>query len=441
MQKRVLAIRGLGAFVAGGALRIASQVSAERVLDELFGCYGRTDQEEEGGGGYHRGGAGDGLRFAIEILQAATAVFVSLGDGAAGCTIEVDVRIWLERFVRKLLVDYPAASRVQRMEVRNALGRCFAGLGAVDRTALNQVLELAADCGMHRAIAKNDDARAWDLINPEGEPDPHLCWVYGKLFTGLIEQRDAAAPAAPLEAERKSEVPRLVYDAFMSKALSMIDTFNLGYKEADPLPGSSNEGSRPVPYCPRDQECLISLAHCLDTCLLKFPELFQSWAIVYFENLIKLSRLCPLVSALYKLITLGLKLAGWKSDSSHGTEDGMELQAGNIAMLMYHRFHLTRFLSPVNRRGRSSRAPQRHEFHSGGINGLHLGRGQCHGPFFGRAALLRPQHGLAVARSARVSDTASPSDGVRAALRTNPPANGRDHHWCTGRVATQESRA
>ena len=332
---QLVAIKGLGAFVGSLGTGVALGPGGEEaahgaVLDALFSCFERADQssvaarEAESVTPTTSVWAGRSsqtvLRLTVELLGAGAAVLESRArarahaDGGAGARpsalsagpVEADIQTRLETLATRLFVDYPSAGGADRVAVAAALSRLFHAL--LPLGALPALLTASGRHGVLRALDRERVALQGVPVydSDTGEPDPRLCWAYSSLWIKLLT--DAPSDTPP------TDVVRAVHDTILGEALAVVHRLDLSYTSPDLEAESSRDGdggaSVATPTNFMDQECLLNLVSFLEATLPRAPRtLFASWASLYFRGLVQLSRARPHVSGLYRLVTLGLRLA------------------------------------------------------------------------------------------------------------------------------------
>jgi hypothetical protein len=171
------------------------------------------------------------------------------------------------------------------------------------------------------------------VFDPEsGAADPRLCWAYALLWSHLLadEACDDASndddgkkfrrPLTATEGLRQknrrrhpeaASVGAVVFSFLLGECLSLVHKLDLSLDSSD----DNDRGGGPVPSNVFNHDLLLNLTAFLEGTLegsalsSASASLFGPWAATYFRGLVSRSKALPEVSALYRLIGLGLRLA------------------------------------------------------------------------------------------------------------------------------------
>ena len=338
---------------AEGAEGAEGEEGAFEALEEAVGSYG--DQQHDQRRGYFD------LRISTLALRS-TAVLVaalhgsphgsphgsSASDGSCDSSSSSNVSEALGRLgrmVEVVLVDFPYASGADRAVIAAALAASFEDLAAMG--ALESVLGRSGRAGVLLAAGRESQARPQSVpvYDPDsGAADPRLCWAYAQLWSSILTRPSANGQATasarvtafcqPLTAaealqrrQRRRAAARasaaaVTFSFLLGEVLSTVAKLDLALADGD----GATTGAV-VPLNVFNHDLLLNLTAFLEATLGTAPApvaaFFRPWAGTFFRCLVGRARDLPEVSALYRLLGLGLRLADTAAVFSDGVGRGV----------------------------------------------------------------------------------------------------------------------
>ncbi|CAM9437887.1 unnamed protein product, partial [Discosporangium mesarthrocarpum] len=224
----------------------------------------------------------------------------------------------LEGLATVLVENYALMKVGDRKVMRGALEQLWLALAGPNQgDNLLRILSSVVSKGVARAAAMEGaggtgvegEPRGWREprwvapVDPvTGEADTRLCFLYAEMWAEILhpsgEEADRLLRSFGGIQCYKSMVSPVVYNEVISSVTTIIRRLDLRYS-------SSNEGSRPLPLQPTDQQLFLNLVTFCQTLLpMCCPSLLLEWLPVLCPEIVERSLERPLVSGFYRLVAL-----------------------------------------------------------------------------------------------------------------------------------------
>jgi hypothetical protein len=211
--------------------------------------------------------------------------------------------------VEKCFKEFPFAGPTARMMVKEALSFVFTTL---DTNTLATLLGKGGKAGVVLAAHRETLSRPQSMphFDELGNADPRLCWAYTSLWSHLLsssvqQSRSVKSSATLLIDQRRvnqgTKCAGILLGFLLEECLLLINKLDLSYSIQHGGIVSSNAFNHDI---------MLNHVTFLENTLLSVPAgYFKPWASIFLHGIIAKSKELPLVSALYRLASIGLNLA------------------------------------------------------------------------------------------------------------------------------------